>query len=95
MINGESYPCALTIGVLKRFYDETGKQIEDVKDIFSICTLLFMAASAACKKDRKLFPWKSAEELMDDIDLADIEPITTGLFGISAQPETTGEKKRD
>lgn len=96
IICGNPYPCALTIGVLKRFKDETGKELDDVKDVFSICTLLFMAAVASAKKEKTTFPWSSAEELMDDIELSEIESITTGLFGQSsdgdAEKKTAGQK---
>lgn len=90
-IQGNEYPCALTIGVLKRFKDETGKELDDIKDMFSICTLVFMAATASCKKEKKVFPWDSAEELMDDVELSEIETITGDLFGIS--DKQTDEKK--
>lgn len=90
-INGNEYPCALTIGVLKRFKDETGKELDEVKDVFSICTLLFMAALASCKKEKATFPWDSAEALMDDIELSEIENITGGLFGTF--DNQAGEKK--
>ena len=42
-INGTTYPCRLTVGVLKRYKDQTGREMEDVKDIFSISELLFLA----------------------------------------------------
>lgn len=92
-INGNDYPCVLTIGVLKKFKDETGKELEEVKDVFSICTLLFMAVTAACRKEHKLFPYNSAEELMDDIDFADIERITGELFGMGQGDSGSGQKK--
>ena len=92
-INGDEYPCALTIGVLKRFKDETGKELDDVRDVFSICTLLFMAAVASCKREKATFPWDSAEALMDDIELSEIESITGGLFGSADKRDD--EKKTD
>ena len=92
-INGQEYPCALTIGVLKRFKDETGKELDEVKDVFSICTLLFMAAVASCKREKRVFPWDSPEALMDDIELSAIESITGGLFGLGDTPPDGGEKK--
>lgn len=94
-IGGNSYPCALTIGVLKKFKDETGKEIDEVKDVFSICTLLFMAAVASCKKAKATFPWDSAEALMDDIELSEIERITGELFGTESHRDGDGQKKTD
>lgn len=92
-INGTDYPCALTIGVLKSFKDETGKELDEVKDVFSICTLLFMAVTAACRKEHKLFPYNTANELMDEIDFADIERITGELFGVGQEGSASGQKK--
>lgn len=92
-INENQYPCTLTIGVLKKFKDETGKEIDEVKDVFSICTLLFMAAVASCKKEKVTFPWDSAEALMEDIELSDIEQITGQLFGVKNNPESADQKK--
>lgn len=83
-IGGQEYPCVLTIGVLKKFKDKTGKDLQDMKDVFSICTLLFMAAVASCQKEKLTFPWDSAEALMDDIQLSEIETITNQLFGVVA-----------
>lgn len=94
-ICGNPYPCTLTIGVLKRFKDETGKEIDEVKDVFSICALLFMAAVASCKKDKVTFPWDSAETLMDDIELSEIERITGELFGTADKPDGGEQKKTD
>ena len=92
-INGADYPCALTIGVLKKFKDETGKELEEVKDVFSICSLLFTAVTAACRKEHKLFPYSSAEELMDEIEFADIERITVEMFGMGQGDPAGGQKK--
>lgn len=94
-INGKEYPCTLTIGVLKKFKDETGKEIDEVKDVFSVCTLLFMAAVTACKKEKTTFPWDSAEALMDDIELSEIESITAGLFGVERKTDGADQKKTD
>lgn len=90
-IGGQEYPCVLTIGVLKKFKDKTGKELQDMKDVFSICTLLFMAAAASCQKEKLTFPWDSAEALMDDIELSEIETITNQLFGVAAS--AASEKK--
>lgn len=90
-IGGQEYPCVLTIGVLKKFKDKTGKELQDMKDVFSICTLLFMAAVASCQKEKRTFPWDSAEALMDDIELSEIETITNELFGVVGP--TDSEKK--
>lgn len=91
-IGGQQYLCVLTIGVLKKLKDKTGKDLQDMKDVFSICTLLFMAAVASSQKEKQTFPWDSAEALMDDIELSEIETITNELFGV-VPSAGEGEKK--
>lgn len=90
-INGIEYPCRLTVGVLKRYKEQSGKDLADTDDLFSICGLLFLAVTEACRKSGRSFPYGNAEEMMDDIELADIEGVVSGLFG--PQAEAKGEKK--
>lgn len=89
-INGTTYPCRLTVGVLKRYKDQTGREMEDVKDIFSISELLFLALQATCKREHVPFPYASAEELMDDLDVLEMNGISEALFG---KPDASAEKK--
>ena len=89
-INGKEYPCRLTIGVLKRYKDNTGKELEEVKDAFSIAELLFLALQVTCKKQDVAFPYASVEDLMDDLELSELGGITENLFGAFAG---TDEKK--
>jgi len=93
-INGKEYPCRLTVGTLKRFKDQCGKELDQLKDMFSICELLFLAVKEACEKQKKNFPYETAEAMMNDIEIADIEQITTNLFGV-AQTTAEAEKKID
>ena len=89
-INGTTYPCRLTVGVLKRYKDQTGREMEDVKDIFSISELLFLALQTTCKREHVSFPYASAEELMDDLDVLEMSGISEALFG---KPDASAEKK--
>lgn len=90
-INGIEYPCRLTVGVLKRYKEQSGKDLTDTNDLFSICGLLFLAVTEACRKSGRSFPYGNAEEMMDDIELADIEGVVSGLFGTPT--EENSEKK--
>ena len=90
IINGTAYPCRLTVGVLKRYKDQTGKELDEVKDIFSVSELLYMALQATCKREHVPFPYDSTEELMDDLDVSEIAGISEALFG---KLDATSEKK--
>lgn len=93
-INGKYYPCRLTVGTLKRFKDKTGKEIDALKDMFTICELLFMAVTETCNKQNKKFPYTSSDQMMDDIDISSIEQITSNLFGTD-ETAAVNEKKTD
>lgn len=93
-INGTNYPCRVTIGTLKRFRDSTGKELSDVGDIFALVTLLHMALTESCRKAGIELPYTTADELMDDIDLTEIDTVTSGLFGSSAPMVEDGKKKK-
>ena len=89
-IQGKEYPCRLTVGVLKQYKEYSGKDLQDVTDMFSVCELLFMALSATCKMQNVDFPYPSAEDLMDDMDVGELNPVAESLFG----KQVAGEEKK-
>jgi hypothetical protein len=89
-IQGKEYPCRLTVGVLKQYKEYSGKDLQDVTDMFSVCELLFMALSATCKRQNVDFPYPSAEDLMDDMDVGELNPVAESLFG----KQVAGEEKK-
>lgn len=93
-INGTSYPCRLTLGAIKDFKEQTGKELADIgADMVVLGTLIYITASKSCKKEQKAFPWQSADELLEDIDLADMPSMVEELFG--KQPGKDPETKKN
>lgn len=93
-MNGVQYPCRLTLGAIKAFKEQTGKELSDIgADMVALGTLIHIAAGKSCQKEKKPFPWQSADELLDDLDLADMPALVEELFG--KQPETEPEAKKN
>lgn len=87
------YPCRLTLGVVKAFKDETGKELTDIgTDMVSLGTLIHIAASKSCQKEKKPFPWQTADELLDDLDLSDMPTLVEQLFGKQADTDPEAKK---
>ena len=93
-INGVQYPCRLTLGVIKAFKEQTGIELADIgADMVALGTLIHIAARKSCQKEKRSFPWQSADELLDDIDLSDMPVLVEELFG--KQTDTEPEAKKN
>lgn len=92
-INGVQYPCRLTLGVIKAFKEQTGKELADIgTDMVALGTLIHIAADKSCQKEKKPFPWQSVDELLDDIDLNDMPTLVEELFGKESDTEPEAKK---
>lgn len=93
-INGTPYPCRLTLGAVKTFKEQTGKELADIgADMVLLGTLIYITTSKSCQKERKTLPWQSAEELLEDIELTDMPSMVEELFG--KQPDKESETKKN
>lgn len=93
-IGGIEYPCRLTLGVIKTFKEQTGKELADIgTDMVALGTLIHIAASKSGLKEKKPFPWQTADDLMDDIDLVDMPVLVEELFGEQSINESETKKK--
>lgn len=52
-IKGQNYPCRITMGALRRFKKETGRDVSGIKenDLSDIATLLWCCVVSACNAD--------------------------------------------
>lgn len=92
-IGGAKYPCRLTLGVIKAFKDQTGKELADIgTDMVALGILIYIAAGKSCQKEKKPFPWQTADELLDDLDLNDMPTLVEELFGKQADVEPEAKK---
>lgn len=94
-IGGATYPCRLTLGAIKAFKEQTGKELTDIgTDMVALGTLIFISAGKSCQKEHRPFPWQTADELLDDLDLNEMPALVEQLFG--KQPEAPdGAKKNE
>ena len=98
-INGVAYPCRQTMGAMRRFKQETGKEITelDAGSFTELCTLLWCCIKSASKADGKDFNL-SLMDFADGLTFEDVaawaEAIkeTTG-DGTTGNSETPEEKK--
>lgn len=94
-IGGVKYPCRLTLGVIKAFKEQTGKELSDIgTDMVALGTLIHIAAGKSCQKEKKPFPWQTTDELLDDLDLAHMPALVEELFG-QQQADASQEAKKN
>lgn len=94
-INGTGYPCRLTLGAIKAFKEQTGQELADMgSDMVALGTLIHIAATKSGQKEKKPFPWQTPDDLLDDIELADMPVLVEELFGKQTEAEP-GAKKNE
>lgn len=92
-INGEKYPCRLTMGAMLRFKEETGKEVPemDQNSLTEACTLMYFCAVSACKADKRDFDM-SLMDFADAVQAGDLEAWSARIQ--EAGPEGGAEPKK-
>lgn len=97
MINGKEYPCRITMGAMLRFRNETGKDVNSMKDndITELVIFLWCCIASACAADKVEF----GMTLMEFADSIDPDSVTefynetgqreAGASGAKADPPTS------
>ena len=90
-IQGREYPFCLTIGAMVAYKRETGEDFSQFKgdDMEKLGIIIYHGVKSACKIDNVPFPFHSADEIIDYIDMTDAAKL---LDGDSAK-DTDSEKK--
>lgn len=94
VIDGKEYPARETMGALKRFRDETGREATQIKpdSISDLATYLYCCVASACHHDKVDFNMS----LMDFLDSATQEVVTAWVEALNATRPNDGgadEKK--
>ncbi|MDO5395653.1 MAG: hypothetical protein Q4F07_06785 [Bacteroidales bacterium] len=91
-INGEAYPCSLTMGAMLRFKQETGREITeiDAASFSDLCTYLWCCVISASKREGRRFDM-TLMEFADSIDPADMEQWTKSLEVQNGAGDSEGE----
>lgn len=102
VINNETYPCALTLGAMKAFKEETGKEVSEIDTaadgdkIDLTMSLVFCCIRSACRREMIDLPFASTNDLLDYITPDELSGIVASVFASSDSQEKpdTAKKKR-
>ena len=88
-INGEEYPCYVTMGAFVDFKNETGREASGISslDLSDMVVFLWCCVRSACRAKKKEFPY-SLQEFADAADPA-------GLNEFYAQQAEEDSKKKE
>lgn len=83
-INGQEYPCEMTMGALVRFKKETGYDVAKAADTADMITLLWCCIVSACAAQHKEFPLS----LMEFADSCSLDALGQFNDSISKQDDS-------
>lgn len=67
--NGQEYPCRVTLGALRRFKLETGREVESLSGASDLALFIWYCCLSASKADGIPFD-VTQEEFLDGLDLS-------------------------
>lgn len=82
--NGNTYPCRVTLGAMRRFKHETGRDSDSINGIEDLAVFIWCCCMSACNADGVEF----GVSLDDFCDLVDVSALSE--FNDAMAP---GEKK--
>lgn len=85
--DGKTYPCRVTLGAMRRFKQETGKDAENIVGVDDLAVFIWCCCMSACKADGVEFN----VSLDDFCDLVDIS--TLSAFNEAIAPDEKKTKK--
>ncbi|MDD4516469.1 hypothetical protein [Massilibacteroides sp.] len=103
LIDGEKYPCALTLGAMKAFREETGKEVSEIDKatdsdkIDLTMMLVFCCIQSASRRDKVVLPFSSVDEMLDFITPDELPDVVASVFtsqDTDAQIPDPAKKKR-
>lgn len=83
--NGKKYPCRVTLGAMRRFKQETGKDADNISGAEDLSIFIWCCAISACKADGVEFG-VSLDDFCDLVDVGTLEAFTKAI--------SSDEKKR-
>jgi hypothetical protein len=81
---GEEYPCKLTLGAMRRFKAETGKDVSNMDGAADMAVLMWCCTVSECAVEGVKMPW-GLDEFCDRMDMESIGEFSSIL--------NDGEKK--
>lgn len=86
LINEVQYPCALTLGAMKAFKFETGKEVSEIDQatdsdkIDLTMMLVFCCIQSASRRDKVELPFSSVDEMLDFITPDELPDVIASVF---------------
>ncbi len=92
-IRGREYPFRITIGAMVAYKRETGEDISSFNgdDMEKFGLLVFHSLRSTCRACSIDFPFSSADEILDYIDIGDASSLLD--IGVGGPSAGSGEKK--
>ena len=84
--NGREYPCRVTLGALRRFKLETGREAESLSGASDLGLFIWCCCQSASKADGVPFD-VTQEEFLDGLDLSAAGEFRSLLSGEKKTPE--------
>ena len=82
--DGQEWPCRVTLGAMRRYKAETGKDVETICNVEDITVFIWCCVKSACAADKKPF----------DLSLEDFCDMVDGSIIKDMEGELTGDEKK-
>lgn len=82
--DGKTYPCRVTLGAMRRFKQETGKDSDNIDGVEDLAVFIWCCCISACKADGVGFG-VSLDDFCDFVDVSTLSEFTEAI--------APGEKK--
>ncbi|MBR1463452.1 MAG: hypothetical protein IJ604_08805 [Prevotella sp.] len=76
--NGKTYPCRVTLGAMRRFKQETGKDADNISGASDLAVFVWCCCFSACKADGVEFG-ESLEDFCDLVDMGALSEFTKAI----------------
>jgi len=92
-IAGKTYPVRLTMGAIREFKNQTGKEVDQVTGISDMGELLYACAVSTCRSQGKEMPL-TIEQFTDDLDVTQATELFTGVLAEGGFSSAKGNGKK-
>jgi hypothetical protein len=96
-IAGKKYPVRLSMGAIREFKRQTGKEVDDITGISDMGELLYACTVSTCRLQGKKFSL-TVEQFTDDLDVTQATTAFTGVLsegGFSSAAAEPEDKKKE
>lgn len=77
--DGKTYPCRVTLGAMRRFKQETGKDSDNISGVDDLAVFIWCCCMSACKADGVEFS-VSLDDFCDLVDISTLSAFTEAIM---------------